>query len=203
MRFSLTCLGRKKPRLLASEILKNVEALKTPAKPLRSQEAEFIQAPDLSVNPFFQQLPPTLANFFKKYPPAPFRKYADKPVATNAEDANPFLPNKNPVTGRYAAPKYSLRRQSDLYKAAYRFGIAHLLPKLGNNKKFYEDKHLNKTPVRGSVMFKLTKGERTKDSRIQEVNEALSKADEIIAEHRGRAYRRKLERKSQQTTPWF
>ncbi|CAI4496352.1 CFF_collapsed_G0021130.mRNA.1.CDS.1 [Saccharomyces cerevisiae] len=35
----------------------------------------------------------------------------------------PFLPNKHPVTQRFHDPKYSLRRMSDVYKLALRYGV--------------------------------------------------------------------------------
>lgn len=41
---------------------------------------------------------------------------------------NPFLPHKNPDTGRWAPPKYSLRRQAELIKSAKSAGLVHLLP---------------------------------------------------------------------------
>ncbi len=41
---------------------------------------------------------------------------------------NPFLPHKNPESGRWAPPKYSLRRQAELIKSARASGLLHLLP---------------------------------------------------------------------------
>jgi len=41
---------------------------------------------------------------------------------------NPFLPHKNPLTGRWAPPKYSLRQQADLVKSAKTSNLIHLLP---------------------------------------------------------------------------
>ena len=41
---------------------------------------------------------------------------------------NPFLPHKNPLTGRWAPAKYSLRQQADLVKSAKASGLIHLLP---------------------------------------------------------------------------
>jgi len=41
---------------------------------------------------------------------------------------NPFVPHKNPKSGRWAPPKYSLRRQADLIKHARKSGMLHLLP---------------------------------------------------------------------------
>jgi large subunit ribosomal protein L25 len=41
---------------------------------------------------------------------------------------NPFLPHRNPQSGRWAPPKYSLRRQADLIKHARANEMLHLLP---------------------------------------------------------------------------
>jgi len=41
---------------------------------------------------------------------------------------NPFIPHKNPLTGRWAPPKYSLRQQADLVKSAKASNLIHLLP---------------------------------------------------------------------------
>ena len=197
------------PRLLASEVLQNVRRLEasksmiTRSSELGNTTTTALEVKTSSLNPYFQQLPKQLADFFKKYPPPPFRTYSGKPTTIDAEDANPFLTNKNPITNKWNSPKYSLRHQSVLYKMAYRLGISHLMPKLLNDKKFYEEKHLTKTPVRGSVQFKLSKGERTKEQRIKEVQEALAKADETIADARGAAYRRKLNRKNVKVPRWF
>lgn len=41
---------------------------------------------------------------------------------------NPFVPHKNPATGRWAPAKYSRRRQAELVKAARATNSLHLLP---------------------------------------------------------------------------
>lgn len=41
---------------------------------------------------------------------------------------NPFLPKLNPNTGRWAPPRYSLRRQAELIKKAKASNTLHLLP---------------------------------------------------------------------------
>ncbi|KAF9263638.1 hypothetical protein L218DRAFT_1077162 [Marasmius fiardii PR-910] len=41
---------------------------------------------------------------------------------------NPFLPHRNPKTGRWIPPKYSLRRQAELVKKAKETNSLHLLP---------------------------------------------------------------------------
>ncbi|KAF9787900.1 hypothetical protein BJ322DRAFT_1209017 [Thelephora terrestris] len=48
---------------------------------------------------------------------------------------NPFIPHKNPQTGRWAPPKYSLRQQADLVKSAKASNLTHLLP-LGPKSPF-------------------------------------------------------------------
>jgi large subunit ribosomal protein L25 len=41
---------------------------------------------------------------------------------------NPFVPHKNPASGRWAPPRYSLRRQAELIKHARASNTLHLLP---------------------------------------------------------------------------
>lgn len=170
-------------------------------------EAEPVQPPKPQVplegNAYFHTLPTPLANFFKKYPPAPFREYANVPVQLNDPKANPFLANINPVTGKRHDPLYSLRRQSDLYKAAYRYGITNLLPPLANGKIFYEERYENKPTIRGATKFKLSIAERRAPGRKIEMQEAIEKADEVIAAARGSKWRKKMEKKSKKPLPWF
>jgi large subunit ribosomal protein L25 len=189
MRSSLTLLARR-TRLLASEVIKNAQDLE------KARITAVSSLSEDSLNPYFQQLPTHLMKFFTKYPPAPFAQYSERPTSTHADDANPFLPNKHPVTNSWHKPKYSLKRQADLYKAAYRLGITHLLPKLGNNKRFYEDKYENKRPMAGTQRFKLHKWERNMEARQEELKEALDKADETIGAAKNRAYRKRLEERA-------
>lgn len=199
---------RLRQRLRASQIIENAQTLKH----LQHEQSVNAAASELSTldlsavpqgNPFFLQLPKPLSDFFIRYPPAPFRQYAVKSTSTDAADANPFIANRHPATDRLHDPIYSLRRQSDLYKAAYRYGITHLLPQLANNKKFYEDKYENKTPIRGSHRFKLSKAERKAPARQKEMADALAKADETILQARGAKFRRRLEAKQKKSLPWF
>ncbi|TBU39988.1 hypothetical protein BD309DRAFT_1003394 [Dichomitus squalens] len=60
---------------------------------------------------------------------APVLKAADPQLSTTRPKVrNPFLPFKNPDTGRWAPAKYSLRRQAELVKNARASGTLHLLP---------------------------------------------------------------------------
>ncbi|KZV72760.1 hypothetical protein PENSPDRAFT_733376 [Peniophora sp. CONT] len=53
-----------------------------------------------------------------------------QPTTDSATSAlrNPFVPYKNPATGRWAPPKYSLRQQAKLVQQAKESGTLHLLP---------------------------------------------------------------------------
>ncbi|KAL1948996.1 hypothetical protein VTO73DRAFT_10802 [Trametes versicolor] len=59
---------------------------------------------------------------------APLLKADPKLAAARPKVLNPFLPHKNPESGRWAPPKYSLRRQAELIKSARASGLLHLLP---------------------------------------------------------------------------
>lgn len=83
---------------------------------------------------------PHLVKRFRQRELALVTKPAPTSSAAALQVANPFLPRKNPETGRWAPPKYSRRRQADLVKAAKASHTLHLLPpgpKLG--KKALKD----------------------------------------------------------------
>jgi large subunit ribosomal protein L25 len=50
------------------------------------------------------------------------------PSRSGTGTLNPFVPHKNTESGRWAPPRYSLRRQADLIKHARASGTLHLLP---------------------------------------------------------------------------
>jgi large subunit ribosomal protein L25 len=62
-------------------------------------------------------------------------QFGPLPPATNPDISgalrlpNPFVPRRNPETGRWAPPKYSLRRQADLVKRAKEADMLHFLPR--------------------------------------------------------------------------
>lgn len=61
------------------------------------------------------------------------KRYGFLPIPTNSDLSavhlrNPFLPFLNPKSGRWAPPKYSLRRQAELIKAAKAADMVHMLP---------------------------------------------------------------------------
>ena len=59
---------------------------------------------------------------------SPQRPPEPSPGSRSGTALNPFVPHKNDKSGRWAPPKYSLRRQADLVKHARASGTLHLLP---------------------------------------------------------------------------
>ncbi|KAH9962963.1 hypothetical protein BC827DRAFT_1340824 [Russula dissimulans] len=83
--------------------------------------------------------PPTTRSQLRKFPPpttrAALSPALDGSTGTSTSTGtlsvvakNPFVPHKNPQSGRWAPPKYSLRRQAELIKHARASGTLHLLP---------------------------------------------------------------------------
>ncbi|ODQ81217.1 hypothetical protein BABINDRAFT_165913 [Babjeviella inositovora NRRL Y-12698] len=147
----------------------------------------------LTAKQAFEKLPSKLANFFQKYPPAPFRTYAAEQTSTDAENANPFFPNRHPVTNTVHDPKYSLRRAADLWKLAHKFGISDMLPPLQGDRKFYDEKYETKTLLRGAYVQKLRVHQRSKPARQAKVEAGLKAADDKIAASRGKKHYKRME----------
>ncbi|KAJ7915480.1 hypothetical protein B0H13DRAFT_1610323 [Mycena leptocephala] len=72
---------------------------------------------------FLQRELKALPRYVRRNGPLPTPNAADAVVLPN-----PFLPWRNPRTGRWAPPKYSLRQQADLIKKAKATSTTHLLP---------------------------------------------------------------------------
>ncbi|TID30689.1 hypothetical protein CANINC_000605 [Pichia inconspicua] len=158
---------------------------------------------NLSSAEAFTKLPVKLQNFFTKFPPAPLKEYAAEPTLTTAPNANPFLPNRHPVTGRTHEPLYSMRRQSDLFKLAYKFGIVDLMPPLANGKKFFAEKQAASPILKGVLYPKGHKWERTFTERKQKIQDALEQVDDILIKYRGRKYKQRLERRKEEEKKWI
>ncbi|MCJ1319201.1 hypothetical protein MMC15_004536 [Xylographa vitiligo] len=92
-------------------------------------------------------LPPRLLRFFARFPPQALSSSASTTLSTSSSDPNanlgedggqtvdtspayenPFRNTKNPITGKWHDPIYSLRRQADLVKLAEAHGVQKLLP---------------------------------------------------------------------------
>lgn len=148
---------------------------------------------------YFNQLPQILRNFFSKHTPASHTQYSTKPTLTTDPAANPFLPNKHPVTQAYHAPVYSLRRQAVLYKTAQQYGIADLLPSV--NRSFYEDKYQTKKFMKGVLKPKGHKHELNKPERKAQVDQAMEQMESKIAKVKGSKYRARLQNKKEKS--WY
>lgn len=124
--------------------------------------------------PTFVSLSKRLQNFFKRFPPSTASAWQ-----TEGESRlNPFLPRKNPITGVWAEPQYSNRRQADLFKEARRFGLEHLLP---SESRWNREQSQTKI-IRGTRFWKLKKHEREHEKRQQEIEKALENMDARIQE---------------------
>lgn len=143
----------------------------------------------LTAKEAFAKLPQKLHNFFIKYPPRPFKSYTEKPSTIDDVNLNPFLPNKNPETGKWHGAKFSLRRSSDLFKMARKFGIEDMLPTIP--KSFYQDKYDNKNWMKGVLKQKKHKWERELPEKLAAREKAIAGMDEIIINARP-SYKRQL-----------
>lgn len=91
---------------------------------------------------------------------------------------NPFKPSRDPRTGKFHAPRYSLRRQADLIKLALRYGVAELLPPSEKMKKLLFGK---KRPMIGTIRPKGTYEERTRGTYVEKKQKALEESLRIVA----------------------
>ena len=71
---------------------------------------------------------------FGPFPEAPTSATTSEPPL---QLSNPFLPKRNPKSGKWHKPTYSLRRQAELVKKAHATGTMHLLPP-GSKKATFE-----------------------------------------------------------------
>ena len=132
----------------------------------------------MSSTRYFESLPLKLKNFFQRYPPGR-SKYVTHPTDITNPKANPFLSNRNPITGKFRDPIYSRRRMSDIVKLAKRYGIEDLLPTWQPVKLFHMEKYEKKRFMKGVLWPKLHKHER--EPRIVKTDEEI---DSILAKAR-------------------
>jgi large subunit ribosomal protein L25 len=102
-----------------------------------------------------------------------------KPVSTVfIPFQNPFKPSRDPRTGKFHGPRYSLRRQADLIKLALRFGVADLLPPSEKMDRLLYGK---KRPMAGTLQPKGTREERTRREYVEKKRESLEEALRVVA----------------------
>ncbi|KAL1959708.1 hypothetical protein VTO42DRAFT_1294 [Malbranchea cinnamomea] len=97
---------------------------------------------------------------------------------------NPFLPYKNPETGRWRGAVISLRRQAELVKLAREYGVEELLPP-GKKSTEYKETRLKEVGLRikGTGIGQKVKGhkwERTLAQRLEERRKAMLAMPQMI-----------------------
>lgn len=113
---------------------------------------------------------------------------------------NPFLPYRNPATGRWRGAQVSLRRQAELFKLARYYGVEPLLPASRKSTQFKEQRLLERAAgltaegvavrgIKGTGEGDKVKGhiwERRMGSVLERRIAAMEKMPELIREWRMR-----------------
>ena len=150
-----------------------------------------------------QGLPPRLLRFFARYPPpsAVFNSHAGSSTVTialntspadpNASQvetttpqsdpqtthSNPFARRRNPITGKWHDPVFSLRRQAELLKLARANGIEDLLPPSPKSTESRLTRRLEKgLRVKGTGEGQRVKGkkwERMQKGKLEKRRQAM------------------------------
>ncbi|KAL9126054.1 MAG: hypothetical protein Q9217_004832 [Psora testacea] len=150
-----------------------------------------------------QTLPPRLLRFFARYPPpsAAFSNLSQSSTAstnlnTSSSDSNatqvetatpstdtspaytnPFSRTKNPITGKWHDPKFSLRRQAELVKLARANGVEDLLPSTPKGTEQRIQRRIETgLRVKGTGVGQRVKGklwERTQKGRLEKRRVAM------------------------------
>lgn len=136
-------------------------------------------------------LPRQLLSFFKKHPPATASSWLPTPATGERPPKNPFRPTKNTYTLRFEEPRYSIRRQSDLFNLAEQYNVQHLLPPRVPHKEAKVG-----AVMKGLRQWKGTKMERTRDARIAEIKAKTAVAKGVV---KARKVRTKTKKRKQRT----
>lgn len=91
---------------------------------------------------------------------------------------NPFKPSRDPRTGKFHGPRYSLRRQADIIKLGMRFGVAELLPPCDKMRRLIGGR---RRPMAGTLYPKGTYEERTRQTYVEKKQKSLEEALRIVA----------------------
>lgn len=101
---------------------------------------------------------------------------------------NPFKPNRNPRTGRWHPPLYSLRRQAALMKDAKEHGVEELLPhSLKSTRERQKRREEHGLRVQGTGVGQRVKGhhwERTLKGRLEKRRQAMLEMPQMIEDWR-------------------
>ncbi|KAK3710295.1 54S ribosomal protein L25, mitochondrial [Vermiconidia calcicola] len=120
----------------------------------------------------------------------------DPRAITNSDGRkrNPFLAFKNPQTGNWHSPHYSLRRQAVLFKLAQQEGVLPLMPLCPKHPEVKEQKRVEQgLRVRGTGVGQKVKGklwERTLRNRMEERRKAMEGMPEMVRQWKERGHGR-------------
>ena len=91
---------------------------------------------------------------------------------------NPFKATRDPRTGKFHAPRYSLRRQADIIKLALRFGVERLLPPSRKQTKLVSGR---RKPMKGTMRPKGSKEARNRAEYVENKQKALEESLRVVA----------------------
>lgn len=124
-------------------------------------------------------------------PSEPQTAHSDTELKTSR---NPFLPHKNPRTGVWHGPAFSLRRQAELFKLASQYNVLPLMPVSLKHPEIKEQKRIeNGLRVQGTGVGKKVKGklwERQLRGKLEERRKAMENMPEMIREWKERGHGR-------------
>ncbi|EGP86248.1 unnamed protein product [Zymoseptoria tritici ST99CH_3D7] len=118
-----------------------------------------------------------------------------KPAKVGSQTTrNPFLPHKNPRTGAWHGPAFSLRRQAEIFKLAAKHNVLPLMPVSPKHPEIREQKRIdNGLRVQGTGVGKKVKGklwERQLRGKLEERRKAMENMPKMIQEWKERGHGR-------------
>ena len=117
---------------------------------------------------------------------------AEDSIATTLK--NPFMPWRNPETGRWHAPRYGLRKQANFVKAAKQCGVEALLPPSRKSTEFKQERALLRgLRVKGTGEGQRVKGhkwERQIDQTVAKRVQAMKEMPDLVREWKSKGHGR-------------
>ncbi|QDS67425.1 hypothetical protein FKW77_000228 [Venturia effusa] len=156
-------------------------------------------------------LPLKLLEFFRRFPPSDlYAMGPQRPAGPTGEPTpekillactpladptyNPFQTWKNPITGRWRPPMFSLRRQAELVKKAMKYGVAELLPYTNKMPWVKAQKREEQgLRVKGTGAGEKVKGkawERTVKGRLEKRRRAMLEMPKLVQQWKERGHGR-------------
>lgn len=137
---------------------------------------------------FFAANPPQLASSISDSASPSSTPETSESVAVGARSPyrNPFLPHKNPTTGRWHPPLYSLRQQAELVKLAKAHQVEELLPfTVKSTEERTRRREEHGLRVKGTGVGQKVKGhewERTLKGRLDKRRQAMLDMPRLVQE---------------------